>query len=258
MLSIFKGNILSKLQKIINFCKLLNYLFFSKTNSVRNILLKYPDYIFLNSSDFKNEILRGYFDNLPFNGQKIRKKMIDEIFLKLKPNMIVETGTYLGNTLDYFLTFNIPTYSIEMNEKFYYIAKSRFLENKNLNLVLGDSASFLKELKNYEDTILVYLDAHWYSKLPLNEELEAISKFTNAIVLIDDFKVPGKNNWKYDSYNNTNLTIDSVDIPTVYKSFFPNYTPLEDGGLGTGCMLLAKGNNAIDVLSKSPYLEEFT
>ena len=40
----------------------------------------------------------------------------------------------------------------------------------------------------------------------------------NAIVLIDDFKVP-ENDWKYDSYNNTNLTIDSVDIP-VYKSFF--------------------------------------
>ena len=27
-----------------------------------------------------------------FNGQKIRKKMIDEIILKLKPNLI-ETGT---------------------------------------------------------------------------------------------------------------------------------------------------------------------
>jgi len=248
---------LSKLQKIINFCKLLNYLFFSKTNSVRNILLKYPDYVFLKSSDFKNEILRGYFDDLPFNGQKIRRKMIDEVILKLKPSMIVETGTYLGNTLDYFLKFNIPTYSVEVNEKFYYVAKSRFLENKNLNLVLGDSASFLKELKNYEDTILVYLDAHWYEDLPLNHELKILSKFQNVVILIDDFDIPNTLGWNFDSYSKTNITLKDISIPESYSIYFPNYKPQDDGGFKTGCLVLVKGSEALKVINKNNYLDKY-
>ena len=115
------------INKIFNLLKVIWYLLKLKTNDVRNIILKYPEYIFLNSSDDKNEILRGFYNEMPFNGQTKRQELVESLIKNFIPDILVETGTYLGNTLQYLLKFDIPTYSVEINEKFYLIAKSRFL-----------------------------------------------------------------------------------------------------------------------------------
>ena len=248
---------MTKLTKLKNIFKILNFLLFSKKNSVRNILIKYPEIVFNNSSDDKDEILRGYFSDLPLNGQKIRKKLVSQIINEFKPNKLIETGTYLGNTLEFLLTFNIPTYSVEINEKYYLIAKSRFINQKNLNLILDSSITFLSNLSNIEDDVFVYLDSHWYEDLPLEQELDILSKFQEIIVLIDDFKVPQSNDWNYDSYGNTNLTLENVIFPNEFKIYFPSYSAKEDGGFMTGCVIIAKGDKAIKILDKSMYLEKY-
>tara|TARA_B100000900_G_C20582520_1_gene718141 strand:- start:1653 stop:2399 length:747 start_codon:yes stop_codon:yes gene_type:complete len=243
--------------KIFNLFKIFWYLLKLKTNDVRNIILKYPEYIFFNSSEDKNEILRGFYNELPFNGQKKRKELVESLIKNFNPDMLVETGTYLGNTLQYLLNFDIPTYSVEINEKFYFIAKSRFLDKKNLLLNHGDSVSFLKSLDKTQKKAFIYLDAHWYSDLPLNEELIHIEKFESAIVLIDDFKIPNDSRWKYDNYGNTDLRIENVNFSDKFKKYFPNYSPIQDGGFMTGCLVLGKGEEAIQILKNSNLLDEF-
>ena len=171
------------INKIFNLLKVIRYLLKLKTNDVRNIILKYPEYISINSSEDKNEILRGFYDEMPFNGQLKRKELVENLIKNFSPNILVETGTYLGNTLQYLLEFDIPTYSVEINEKFYLIAKSRFLDKENLILNHGDSVSFLKSLDKSQKKAFIYLDAHWYNDLPLNEELIYIEQFESAIVL---------------------------------------------------------------------------
>ena len=245
------------INKIFNLLKVIWYLLKLKTNDVRNIILKYPEYIFLNSSDDKNEILRGFYDEMPFNGQTKRKELVESLIKNFIPDILVETGTYLGNTLQYLLKFDIPTYSVEINEKFYLIAKSRFLDNKNLILNHGDSVSFLKSLDKSQKKAFIYLDAHWYNDLPLNEELIYIEQFESAIVLIDDFKIPNDSRWKYDNYGKTDLRIENVNISSKYKKFFPNYSPKEDGGFMTGCLVLGKGEEATKILKNSYLLKEF-
>ena len=162
---------MKKTTKIFNIIKVISILLFKRRNSVRNILIKYPEMIFNNSSDDKDEILRGYFSNLPFNGQKIRKKLVSKIIKEFKPAKLIETGTYLGNTLEFLLSFKIPTYSVEINEKYYLIAKSRFINQKNLNLFLDNSTTFLTSLSNIDEEVFVYLDSHWYEDLPLEQEM---------------------------------------------------------------------------------------
>ena len=221
------------INKVLNLLKIFRFILKLRTNEVRNIILKYPEFIFLNSSEDKNEILRGYYDDLPFNGQKKRKELFENLVKNFNPNILIETGTYFGNTLQYLLKFNIPTYSVEINEKFYLIAKSRFLNNKNLFLNHGDSVSLLKNIDKKQKKALIYLDAHWYNDLPLNDELIYIDQFENAIVLIDDFKIPNDTRWKYDNYGNTDLRIENINIPSNFKKYFPNYNPVEDGGFMT-------------------------
>ena len=89
---------MTKIQKILNIIKILKNLLFEKNNEVRNIIIKYPELFFFKSSQFKNEIIRGFYSNTPFNGQVIRKQLVRDTINQLKPDLLVETGTYLGNT----------------------------------------------------------------------------------------------------------------------------------------------------------------
>ena len=241
--------------KIFNIIKIIYYLFTLKTNEVRNILLKYPDYIFLNSSSKKNEIMRGYYSNLPFNGQKIRTKMVNNIIEKFSPELIIETGTYFGNTLEHFLSYGVPVYSIEINSEFYFVAKSRFIDNHNLYLYNSDSVSELKKIKKESQRAFVYLDAHWYKELPLDEELRILEKYREVVIVIDDFQVPENSLWKFDNYDKTQLDIQNVSIPDSFKLYFPNYDPIDDGGFMTGCLVLAKGTKSNKVLIENKYLK---
>lgn len=243
--------------KLYNLLKVYYYLATLKTNDVRNIILKYPEYVFFNTTPKKNEILRGYYSNLPFNGQKLRTKMISKIIESFCPDVFIETGTYYGNTLEFFLKYKKPTYSIEVNEEFYLIAKSRFLGNSNLILIKGDSATELSKINSQENPTFVYLDAHWYSELPLSEELKALERYKDIIIVIDDFKIPGNDEWSYDKYGTTELEIQSITFPEVFELYFPNYSSASDGGFMTGCIVLGKGQKALDVLSSTKELSKY-
>src|ERR1044071_6042785 len=78
----------------------------------------------------------------PFNGQARRR----EIFDALRGQnfaAILETGTYLGTTTQYFAETELPVISIEGNSRRYGFVKARFLRFRNVSLRLGDSRAQL-------------------------------------------------------------------------------------------------------------------
>ena len=49
--------------------------------------------------------------------------------------------------------------------------------------------------------VFAYLDAHWGPDLPLREELEIIAAhWKRAVVMVDDFEVPGDSGYGFDDY----------------------------------------------------------
>ena len=49
--------------------------------------------------------------------------------------------------------------------------------------------------------MFVYLDAHWNDDLPLVEELQIVSAgWPRAVIMIDDFQVPGDAGYGYDDW----------------------------------------------------------
>jgi hypothetical protein len=106
--------------------------------------------------------------------------------------------------------------------------------------------------------LFVYLDAHWNINLPLVEELETVfSACSNAIVMIDDFKVPFDDGYGYDDYGaGLSLTAELIKPSTAAHNlqiFYPS-TPsaLETGGR-RGCAVIA-GNTAAPGLASLPLL----
>lgn len=119
---------------------------------------------------------------------------------------LIETGTYLGDTL-FALALNFEAlHSIELSDFYYQKAKLRFSNNNKIQLLNGDSGQVLKELvPKLKSPALFWLDGHYSGGLtakgelecPVYEELNSIfsSPFKHVIVIDDARLFNGTNDY---------------------------------------------------------------
>ena len=117
--------------------------------------------------------------------------------------ILVETGTYFGDTIEAMRTDFDQVYSIELNDQLYKKATKRFENVKNVEIIHGDSGSELRNIiLKIDQPALFWLDAH-YSEgaitskgekdTPIFEELECILNAPDLghIIIIDDARLFG-------------------------------------------------------------------
>jgi hypothetical protein len=196
------------------------------------------------------------------NGQEGRKAIFLQLMDTFDFSVIIETGTFRGSTTGYFHeSSGLPVYSVENNERFCEYARLRHKRSPNIHISLGDSRQFLRDLIAQEtidmtQPVLIYLDAHWYNDLPLREELNLIyHAWPEAVVLVDDFAVPGDEGYGFDDYGvGKALTLELLKeqkLPGL-SAFFPSLPSDLETGAKKGCVVLATSAQA------NGRLKEFT
>lgn len=127
-----------------------------------------------------------------------KEKIIRDYAIRFKLDILVETGTYLGDTIEAMRKGFDRIYSIELSEELYQRAKIRFSNVKNVRLYLGDSGDVLTAVLNaIDEPCLFWLDGHYSAgftakgvlETPIRKELEAIRShrhLNNDVILIDD------------------------------------------------------------------------
>lgn len=188
------------------------------------------------------------------NGQQGRKAIFLELIQAFEFSAIVETGTFRGSTTGYFHEASgLPVYSVETNGRYYEYARLRHQKNPDIHLSLGDSRAYLKALIaagtiDAARPVLIYLDAHWYNDLPLQEELELIfNAWPDAVVLVDDFQVPGDAGYGFDDYGEGKaLTVTLLEQQPVdgLTAYFPTMPSENETGAKKGCVVLATSQEA--------------
>jgi hypothetical protein len=114
-------------------------------------------------------------------------------------NVLVETGTYLGDMIYAMLGVFAEIRSIELNPKFYEIARKRFARHPHVTIVHGDSGEVLGEaLSSVGKPCLFWLDGHYTAgkyairpdrETPIEKELRHIADHplkSSHVILIDD------------------------------------------------------------------------
>lgn len=182
------------------------------------------------------------------NGQTGRKAIVNELFQRISFTAAVETGTYMGQTTGYLASsFHIPVHSSEIIPRYYHVSRRLLRDLPNVHLHCRDARAFLdeisRELARDSGPLFFYLDAHWYEDLPLVEEVRLIaSRWTDYVVLIDDFQVPGDPGYGFDRYGDRNLNL-SLLAPALQASgieaFFPAIHSSQESGRKRGSVLLA-------------------
>jgi len=126
----------------------------------------------------------------------VKQMAIEEYRTKFPTEILVETGTYLGEMVEAQRDHFKKIYSIELSKKLFNRARKRFKDHLHVKILQGDSGTVLNTLINEIGTpALFWLDGHYSEGItakgekecPVPEELNAILKSSLPhIILIDD------------------------------------------------------------------------
>ena len=168
--------------------------------TIRDFLRRTPFYDSLRSSRLKRlhrAWLRAGSPDPPSHVYK--QGVVSEYARRHGLKVLVETGTYLGDmiyaTRDVFDEFH----SIELNPKFFEIARKRFARDARVTVVQGDSGEVLGQvLSRVNRPCLFWLDGHYTAgkyairpdrETPIEKELRHIAGHplkSSHVILIDD------------------------------------------------------------------------
>jgi len=204
-----------------------------------------------------------------FHGDRYLLELVD--FLADKVAVFIETGTNIAATLRYFASTykRIKCYSCEPDKEKYQRACDNIKKMKNARVFNTDSRTFFNSLLKHKDfsfesPTLFWLDAHGGRfEWPLLFEISFItSRCNNAFVLIDDFQIPGKKQFQFDTYAEHVCSYvyvrNSINAKTKYRLYYPKYTehtskyhPL----VGWGLIELYK-NESLNIHEKLEFIEK--
>jgi hypothetical protein len=189
------------------------------------------------------------------NGQVNRERALAMILGAYRPDLIVETGTYLGSSTRWLAGWEAPVLSAEVNPKFFLASALRLRAVENVTLALGSSLELLQRLAREAGRYsrpLFYLDAHWEGRLPLWDELELIwGHWGTAVVVIDDFRVPGDDGYGYDAYGPTEvISLEHSRFPSGADVMFPAEPSSTESGRRRGTCYVAVGPAASAALTR--------
>jgi hypothetical protein len=202
---------------------------------------------FLSSKQAERQI-SPFFD-VGFHGDKYLLQVAE--YLLKDADLFIETGTNVGTTLAYVARTNphLRCISCEPDLPTFTDAVRHTNDLSNIFLFNESSHQFINSLHQRFGVLLngravFWLDAHGYGfNWPLREEVAFItSRFESAYILIDDFKVPGLDVFRYDQYNGQTCSMEYIRAALApdkeYQLYYPTYTektsmhhPLKGWGL---------------------------
>lgn len=122
-------------------------------------------------------------------------------------DIFIETGSFVGETMDDIKNSFYKIISIEITDKYFDYCRNKFINYSNIEIIHGDSLNVLPLLieKYNNERIMFFLDAHYsagdtgknHLDVPLIEELKIINRDlkNSCLVIIDDADLFG---WKHE------------------------------------------------------------
>ena len=154
----------------------------------------------------------------------VKQTAIAEYRKKYNVDILVETGTFLGDMVEAQKSSFKKVYSVELSEKLFKKAQKRFKNDQQVYLFQGDSSTVLnKIIPELKEPALFWLDGHYsggitalgHKECPVPEELEAIFKSPHQhLILIDDARL----------FNGTRSYPTLEEIKALMKSAGKDYS----------------------------------
>lgn len=176
---------------------------------------------------------RGKVFDVGFHGDRYLLALVD----RLMPEAAnyIETGTNLGSTTRYVAERFAPlaVHACEMDRAAADHARRLIADADHAEVYCQGSPDFIHWLHDHKPDLrrslnFYFLDAHGHGfEWPLAGELEYLSQFERAILLIDDVQVPGRPEFQYGRYGGTECTLAYIEHSLApgrtYDVVLPDY-----------------------------------
>lgn len=199
----------------------------------------------------------------PLNGQARRQELVRRILRAFPFEAVVETGTHRGATTAFLRAESgLAVHTVEADPRLYRYARRRFRSDDGVRVFGGHSPPVLARLGRDSAVpacgVLFYLDAHGERPPPLLEELRTIGTYwSDWLVMIDDFAVPGDPGYGFDDYGAGHRLhlpyLRPADLPTTMV-YWPSAPSETETGFRRGCVVLATPGAVAGALSGLPGL----
>jgi len=181
--------------------------------------------------------LRQYPD-LALHGDRVLRELFPTLISKLHVSSFIETGTFKAATTLFIAQKqkSLPIFTCEVLKEHFNESRWRLRKCQNVTLKKLSSPTFIRELTEggrLGTLPFFFLDAHGEGSeyLPLVDEVQKISTLKKAIIVIDDFLVPGQPQFGYDvwTHNKKELPLDlslikgGLNSVSIYQFVFPRY-----------------------------------
>ena len=148
--------------------------------------------------------------------------------------------------VNYFWSPASQIYSIDQSLPFVENVRGIFASNPNINIIHGSSEQELAKLVSSEklradQNPFIYLDAHWDDYWPLRDELEVILKLDKAVVVVDDFQVPGRPEWGFDMYQGKPCGLATISDLILRHPPVAVFFPVRSNRDNRGWVMIFKG-----------------
>ncbi len=155
--------------------------------------------------NYRKEYIRWKMQGKPLPPPHFAKQLaIRKYRRNFSFNILIESGTYLGEMVEAQRKYFRKIVSIELSQTLFENAINRFRNHKNIEILHGDSGELLKNIvRNLESSAIFWLDGHYSGgntakgkiETPILNELEPIFQSSKAhIILIDDARLFDGNN----------------------------------------------------------------
>ena len=165
----------------------------------------------------------------PFHGDPRLQSLVDDIIRDCRISFFVETGTFVGDTTKFVASRHpyVKVLTCEINRRWYLLARRFCRGLNNIEFFRGESPTFLAGIRGslLNERVLFWLDAHWRNHWPLVDETKVVATLPTYIVLIDDFKVPRRPAFHFDSYNGTPNDLELHSQVMGKECLVPCYEP---------------------------------
>jgi len=120
---------------------------------------------------------------------KEKRQIIESYRKQYGVSKLIETGTFLGDTVEYFKSRFEYVYSIELSEELHRDAVDRFKHDGNVRIIQGDSGLILKTLITEIDSpALFWLDGHYSSEFYIGEKFIRTAKSNKVTPIIQELE----------------------------------------------------------------------
>ncbi|MDQ3046989.1 MAG: hypothetical protein M3R27_05525 [Bacteroidota bacterium] len=169
-----------------------------------------------------------------FHGDRYLLEVV-EFLANNGTEIFIETGTNVATTLSFVAKKypHLQCFSCEPDPVAFELATKHTAGFSNVMVFNLMSQDFIKMLKGshpdlFKKKTIFWLDAHSHGfDWPLKEEVKfVVENFEKAYLMIDDFKVPGKEMFRYDSYKEQlcahEFIVNEIGSRS-YQLFYPGY-----------------------------------